>query len=347
MTKPPAKGYEGRAAETISPIPVLLPGGGLTMFSGATGIGKTAFVAALVKAVLEGKGNFLGAPVFPTAKRVGIIITDRNWQESRYWYDKATVEENPRFAAYCLQDDYGIQWRRFTKPENHVTLLCEYLDKLELPPHSFVVIDPVSPFLGSNLSDYTKTFAAVSPINQVLAKRQLTAVGLHHVMKMKQDKATRYVRPQDRILGSTAIASFTNTQIYIVGPEETEKPYYIVGFIPHNSKGKEFKFDRDSEGRFIPYAFEAAAAVGYIEGTEEEVTELLALFPVVGPITVAALDEKATTHFIAKGKPRTAKTFQRWRKTLEEKKLIYSPHKGYWMRGTAEETKALEEGQRT
>lgn len=334
---PPPKSDEGRTAETISPIPVLLPAGGVTILSGATGIGKTAFVAGVVKAIIEGKDKFLGCPVFPTAKKVGLICTDRDWQESRYWYDKAGVEEGERFKAYCLQDDYGIQWRRFVRPENHVQLFCEALDELTLPPHSVVVVDPISPFLGSNLGDYTKTFAAVAPLNQTLKKRKLTAIGLHHVMKMKKDKTERYVRPQDRILGSTAIASFTNTQIYVVGPEETEKPYYLVGYVPHNAKGKEFKFDRDEEGRFIDYAPTAEVEPAPIEGTEEEVTVLLSLFPTVGPITTAKLDDKATAHFISIGKPKTVRTLQRWRNTLTEEKRIYSPQKGYWMRGQPEE----------
>lgn len=331
---------DGRAAETISPIPLLLPAGGVTILSGATGIGKTALVAALVKTIIDGNQKFLDAPVQATCKKVGLICTDRDWQESRYWYDKAGVGESEAFQAYCLQDDYGIQWKRFIKPENHVALFCEALDTLKLPAHGTVIVDPISPFLGSNLSDYSKTFAAIAPLNQTLKKRQLTAVGLHHVMKMKGDKKDRYVRPQDRILGSTAIASFTNTQIYLVGPEETGKPYYLVGYVPHNAKAKEFKYDRDDEGRFIPYAGNEAPVV-QIEGTDEEVAELFNLFPTIGPIQASKLDEKALTHFAAEGRPKTVRTLQRWRKTLEEKKLIYSPSKGLWMRGQPES----EEGQ--
>lgn len=342
--KAPQAHYEGLDAVTTSPIPILLPGGGVTILSGATGIGKTAFVAQIVKAVLDGEGEILGCPVFPTAKKVGIIVTDRDWAEAHHWYTKHGVVKGPRFTAYCLQDDYGVKWVRFTDAREHRTLFNEALDLLDLPPQSLVVVDPISPFLGSNLNDYSKTFAAIGPLNQALKKRQLTALGLHHVMKMKKDPNNRHVRPQDRILGSTAIASFTNTQIYLMGPEENEKPnterWYTIGFVPHNSQGRELRFSRDADGRFIPYVAAAAhglATVEPISGSDEQLNDIFNLLQTVGPITTAEHNARISAYFEAKReKPKTPRQMDRYREVLAEQKRIYSPRRGFWMRGQPE-----------
>lgn len=331
-------GYEGSDAVIQSPIPLLLPGGGLTILSGASGVGKTAFVAGLAKTIIDGAGAVLGCQVQRAAK-VGLLCTDRRWTEARYWYEKAGIEieshdgQGKKFSYYCLQDDYKTEWKKFTRAEHHLWLFERCLDQLELPPHSVVIGDPISPFLGSNLGDYCKTLAAIGPINQALAKRQITGLGLHHVAKMKGGvKREFYVRGQDRILGSTAIAAFTNTQIYLVGPEENEKPktelWHTVGFVPHNAKSFEARFGRDENGLFIPWK-EASpqAQIVPIEGSSDELATLLASFPEFTPIRIEVLKEK---------NPVAKSTLYHRLGVLAKQKLIYKQSNGLWRRGQPE-----------
>lgn len=223
----------------------------ISIISGASGVGKTTYLATFISRFLSGKPLFGETPApIERVPFVGLIVTDRRWETARIWFDKAGVEEGDRFRAYCLLDDSTFEWEKIKKDASHADLFEDALDAINPPPNSLVIVDPIALYLGGRLIDYSVTAAAIGKLSAVCVKRRVTALGTLHVPKARSDPKERFIRPQDRALGSTAIASYTNTQFYLIGPEETRKPYYVLGYVSHNRPGYEAKLVRDTDGLF-------------------------------------------------------------------------------------------------
>lgn len=228
----------------------LFPSHGISLLAGASGVGKTALYAGWLRVLLEG-GEILGRPaVLPIGKKIGVIIADRGLANNRHWFERERVVGDPRVSFYSIVDDPGFDAAKLRFAPQHPTLFARCLDMLSLPEDSFVVVDPFSLFAGSKLNDYSATAAALIPLQRLLKKRKLTCLGVHHTSKMKADPKQAYKRPQDQILGSMALAGYTDTQFYIKGPEETNRPFYLVGYVSHTEPAKRFMLNRDKEGRF-------------------------------------------------------------------------------------------------
>ncbi len=244
--------FEGRSQLLKNLYPVL-PAGAISLLSGASGAGKTAIMAMWCRAWLDGQEWFGHKPGYELPK-IGIVMTDRRFQRARYWFDKVGLTEDERFQMYCLQDDLGMNWDRIRNPKLHLTAFKDALGKLgEIPLGTLLIVDPISPFLGGKLNDYSHTAAAIGPLQQYIASLGATCLGTHHTSKVKQDKAERHVRPQDRILGSTALTGYTDSQLYLVGPEETEQPWGLVGIVPHDFAPQEYKVVRDPRNGLFQY----------------------------------------------------------------------------------------------
>lgn len=223
--------------------------------SGATGVGKTALVATWVRRLLDGKGLFR-IPLEQSPTEIAILITDRHREGTKYWLERAGVLKDVRL--YCLQNDPTTKWSLAKKPDKHLEFFKDAVGKFgELPPGTLLIVDPISIFLGGKLHDYSHTAATIGPLNQYVAQQGWTVLGNHHVAKTSQDPKDRKLRPQDRILGSTAITGYTYTAFYLVGPEELStnplRPadHYEIGYVAHAHPSDKYKFKRDESGLFV------------------------------------------------------------------------------------------------
>jgi hypothetical protein len=250
-------------------IPHLLGGGGLNTFTGGSGVGKTAMMADWIKRLIEGKSLFGRKP--REIPKIGIIFTDRRWEKARFWFDKAGVEEGDRFEAYCIQDDSALKFKDFRNPNNTQKFFEQHVESLNLPPGSLLLVDPISTYLSGRLNDYSYVVGSMIPLNRFLAEKGLTCWGTMHVAKSKGDRDERLLRPQDRALGSVALAGFSNTQFYLIGPEETNEDWYLCGFMSHELPQESWRFRRDSKGLFIP-----VDGKPYLGAGTEKVTSLSA-----------------------------------------------------------------------
>src|SRR5262245_57066272 len=152
------------------------------------------------------------------------------------------------------------------------------------PGGSVVFVDPISLFLGGNLLDYDTCAVSCHEIRKALHQRGLTLWGNSHSSKLKGRQEDRYVRLQDRILGSTAISGFSDTQMYLASPEECDQPYYSFLWNSHLAPAELFPLSRDEQGLFVPY-----------DGADQgNCARVLALFPDNGAeMQLKALQELA------------------------------------------------------
>ena len=233
----------------IDPLPLVIPGGGISLLAGAPSIGKTALLATYLRDLYAGV-PINGHQPNPVAA-IGFINADRGWDTGAgEWFKRAGFTD---LRFYSMADDRGFSPRRLRKRHERTLILAEFIDKLSLPPSSLLCVDPIALFLGGNLLDYDACAVACHEIRQVLRDRFLTMWSTAHSSKLKADKKERYVRMQDQILGSTAIFGFTDTQMYLASPAETGKPYYTFLWQSHLAPAETFYLERDEQGLFLPY----------------------------------------------------------------------------------------------
>jgi hypothetical protein len=230
-------------------IPGIIPAKSVTLLAGAAGVGKTTLIAEWCARARDGRSIFGHAVTKPTF--VGVLVADRKWSSHRQWFDAAGFADIPH---YSYQDDLTLDWNRFLVKQQLIPLLEHGLNKLQAPRGSLIVVDPISMFVPGNLIDYKTTAIGLGWINRWVEAAGITIVGTAHMSKQKGDSKDRYKRPQDRILGSAALAGFTDTQMYLLGPEDLDEEYYGFGWIPHHAPAATYELTRDVDtGLFIPY----------------------------------------------------------------------------------------------
>lgn len=244
-------------AETIyppDPLPPVLLGASINLLAGAPGTGKSTFLAWMSRQVQD-RTPLWGRQWGPIPWH-GIICADRSWQRSTsMWF---TLEGMEQLPAYSLQDDRGFRKGRLRRRDQRIGVFEHALDALaplpgkQYPLGSLVYVDPLAIFLGGNLLDYDTCAVACSELREICLDRGLTIIGTAHASKQRNDPKDRYLRLQDRILGSTALFGYTDTQMYIASPEEVGKPYYGFLWHPHHAPPATFKFLRGPDGRFKP-----------------------------------------------------------------------------------------------
>ena len=255
----------------VDPLPLVIPAGGITLLSGAPNVGKTALLAGLCKSFRDGTPIFGHQP--NPLPAIGVICADRGWARGAgVWFERAGY---PEIRYYSMADDPSFDPRCLRRRFERTQRLAEFVDRLQLPPGSLVVVDPIALFLGGTLNDYDTCAVACHEIRVMLRARGLTLVAAAHSAKLKQDKRERYVRVQDQILGSTAILGFSDTQMYLASPDETGERTYTLAWNSHLAPAEFFTLARTDTGLFVP-----ADTMADLAGSCRRV---LALLPEAGP----------------------------------------------------------------
>lgn len=242
---------DASVAELLDPIPRIILANSVNLLAGAPGVGKTALLSWLLTRFSRQLPIF-GYAVNPIPK-VAIITTDRSWARStRLWFDAVGFGD---IVHYALLDDTTFNPRNLRKKFERITVLERCLDKLgDLPFGSLVAIDPAGIFLGGNMIDYDSCIVACAEMRALCLQRGVTVIGSVHSAKQKADTKDRYLRLQDRILGSTGLHGYTDTQMYLASPEETGERHYTFLWAPHHAPTELFSLGRDDQGLFVPWA---------------------------------------------------------------------------------------------
>jgi hypothetical protein len=272
------------------PIPSILPFGSIGTLAGATGVGKTAFIASWI-ARWQGERTICGHTTH-RPPGIGLITADRRAVSHRQWLRAAGCRPIP---LYSLRDDDTFPWTDLRIWPRVKDLFARAVDALVLPAGGLVVVDPMAVFLPGRVNDYKDVALGLGILDQVLRPRHLTLVGIFHQAKQIADTSQRYLRPQDRILGSAAQLGFSDTAMYLMAPDEIDRPYYGFGWVPHHAPAATFGFARTADGLFVPY--EGPLDEGQTRESDRP-TRLLELIPQDGEISTGALEERAKTELV-------------------------------------------------
>lgn len=291
------------------PLPPILLGGSVNVMAGAPGTGKTALIADVLRQFRDQEPVFGLEPAAGALEGIGVVTADRSWRKSsKYWFDLVGFGDIP---VYSIADDYGFVKARLRKKSDRILILDECLEKLHHKPNSLILVDPLAIFLGGALNDYDSCAVACLEIRDLCRRRQITIIGTAHAGKQKNDKADRYLRLQDRILGSAAQFGYTDTQMYLASPEETGKPYFTFLWHPHHAPAATFRLIQQKNGLFTT----DGAPLPETEQTPGSLEIILTLFPGTDPISFGDL-ATAATHL---PQPLSRATVHRWvMKAIEE-----------------------------
>ena len=237
--------------------PAYLPAYQVHLFSGASGSGKTALSAQLISAFLSG-GEWLGLKI-RQPPFVGLLAADRAWTDHKLWLDAAGVADLPH---YSLVDDATVTGKlirsrragdRFDLFKASATKLLRSVGHESWPADSFLIVDPISLFLGGDFLRYDAVYTHLLDLSQWALQHRVTLLGIAHAGKQRGDPKLRYTRPQDRIAGTTAQTGCAGTTLHLAPPTETEEDWYELTLVPHHAPAMTVRLDRaDQDGLFWP-----------------------------------------------------------------------------------------------
>lgn len=266
----------------LDPLPNILDAGTLNLLAGASGVGKTALIAGLAVAFRDHLPVFGHLP--NPLPGLGYVTADRRARSSQRWFAAAGC---PELAQYSFVDDRARPVASFRNRYGGPHLLKLCVETLRLPPGSLVFVDPIALFLGGNLLDYREVAQACIEIGRWLIDAQYCVVGICHTAKLKTNKQDRYARPQDRIMGTGALLGFTDTQMYLMSPQEAEKDAHVFLWNPHHHPQEEFDLPRDkATGLFVLTADTPAVLLARLD---PDLQTLYQLIPTPGGAPCALL----------------------------------------------------------
>lgn len=139
-----------------------------------------------------------------------------------------------------------------------LSLLFNILDKLKGP---IFMVDPLIIFLGVDLNRYHLVAPALIRLNRYCQDKGYTLLGTHHTTKARSDFS--FLRPQDRISGSSALSAFTSTQVALTAPDEVPGENLLnaarLDIVSHIAAPETHWLSRDKKGLYSALGAEAEA----------------------------------------------------------------------------------------
>ena len=186
-----------------------LPPNEVSVLAGASGSGKSTLILQFLHAWGRGQG-FLDIPTPPAG--VAYLAGDRSIN-SLYHRAPDVGLDMQTVSHSSLIDNKNVDIRMFQY--DSLSLLFRLLDQLKGP---LFIIDPLIIFLGVDLNRYHLVAPQLIRLNRYCQDKGYTILGTHHTTKARSD--FQFLRPQDRISGSSALSAFTSTQLALTSPEE-------------------------------------------------------------------------------------------------------------------------------
>ena len=213
------------------------------MLAGASGSGKSTLILQFLKAGGQHE-QFLDIPTPPD--QVSYIAGDRSIHSLYHRAQDVGLDMNTVSHA-SLIDNPDVDIRLFQY--DSLSLLFKLLDHLQGP---LFIIDPLIIFLGVDLNRYHLVAPQLIRLNRYCQDKGYTILGTHHTTKARSD--FQFLRPQDRISGSSALSAFTSTQLALSTVEESQgmDDAARLDIVSHLAAPETHWLNRDDQGLFLP-----------------------------------------------------------------------------------------------
>ena len=218
-----------------------LPPREVSVLAGASGSGKSTLILQLLHAWNQHK-TFLDIPMPPD--QAAYIAGDRSIH-SLYLRAQDVGLDMQTVPHTSLIDNQDVDIRLFQY--DSLTLLFRLLASLKGP---LFIIDPLIIFLGVDLNRYHLVAPQLIRLNRYCQDKGYTILGTHHTTKARSD--FQFLRPQDRISGSSALSAFTSTQLALSTPEEAkgDESMARLDIVSHLAAPETHWLSRDTQGLF-------------------------------------------------------------------------------------------------
>lgn len=227
------------------PIPGVIPFGSLTVVAGASGAGKTIWMAEMIQRMRSGR-TVCGHSTNPSTDYY-VLAADRNWDTYARAFGAAGY---PEINRYVLADDPAFDPKSWGKKHSAFTLFESCLTLLDPKPGSWVSVEPVAPlFIQGNQNDARDVALSLHWYRKMARQFQITLALFANVGKQKSEET--YRRAQDRIAGSGAFVAYSDTQISM---DQDEDGVMTMRWTPRCAPAGEFQFKYNTETNlFCPY----------------------------------------------------------------------------------------------
>lgn len=224
-------------------LDTFLPPREVSVLAGASGSGKSTLLLQMLHAWTTGS-SFIDIP--PPSQGLSYIAGDRSihslyHRASDIGLDMTTIPH----ASVIDNKDIDIRMFQY----DALSLLFNLLDKLKGP---LFIVDPLIIFLGVDLNRYHLVAPALIRLNRYCQDKGYTLLGTHHTTKARSDFS--FLRPQDRISGSSALSAFTSTQIALTAPDEVPGENLLnaarLDIISHIAAPETHWLSRDKKGLY-------------------------------------------------------------------------------------------------
>lgn len=222
-------------------IDSLIPANQITLLAGASGAGKTTLIMQILSAVQQNQLVF-GYPARPDL-RVGYLAADRTWDDYVLLSQRIGLDLS-NIAIQTLIDDTTIDMKRFE--DAPMDTLKSILTRML--PRDLIICDPFVFFLGVHPNNWQGVGSRMVQVSRWCKEHNVAILGTHHATKARTDFG--FLRPQDRISGSSALHGFTATQMFLDTPEESQKLFFEWHIVSRHAPQLTIQLQRTSTGAF-------------------------------------------------------------------------------------------------
>lgn len=248
----------------------ILPPQEISLLAGASGAGKTTLLMQILARLQRGEDCF-GAAFCDPPPTVGYIAADRSWRAYARLADQVGLDLS-QITVQSLVDDPTINLGRFES--DPLSLLTSLLGKMPADPGrpKLVIVDPLVVFLGVDTNRYHLNAGKLIRLNRICQANAVTLLGTHHATKARSDYS--FLRPQDRISGTSALQGFTSTQLFLEDPGDDGQS--VLHIVCHHAPPQSIALVRNAHGLFQQVLDQNPEAI---------VSTILAAMPQGKPVT--------------------------------------------------------------
>lgn len=302
----------------------LLPRNEFSILAGTAGTGKTSLYSWLIKQI-QTQTELFEHTITNKPSFYGVLIMDRPCAGHKLWFELAGVE--PNYFSF-VDSTEPVGWIANSTISGRLETLERLLERVggeegPPPPGALLIVDPFALFAGGDSNNYNKVFPHLILLQRMAAVRQWTIIGVMHGGKQKGKAEDRYVRAQDRLLGSQAFLGCSSTVMYLSDVEESGTGEMELCIAPHHAPRMSIPMMRTEDGLVVPKEKEAELTESHLSGSVMTIYETI---PLAGEIERGEL-----TAILVGGKVMGKSTLSEGLARLKQEGLV-EEHGGRWRR---------------